>query len=122
MFFLGIMGIDAKVSKAGVLHVPNCPVCGGQAPLHVVRRYQYFHVFFLPLIPFNSHYIATCPGCASVFEITNEVGDSARKNGEAYANPGQFTLLQNNLQRSCPVCGAELDPEDNFCRNCGSSL
>ena len=120
MFF--IMGINAKVSEAGALHLPNCPVCGGAAPFHIARRYQYFHLFFLPLIPFNSHYMATCPGCASIFEIPKEVGDQARKNGFADASVDQLFLIHGSYHRNCPGCGAELDEGDNFCRRCGTSL
>lgn len=122
MFFIGLFGTNFKVEQAGYINVASCPCCGGNKKLHLARKYNYFHAFFIPLFKFGSSYFATCPDCASVFEVTDELGDRAYSNGTADAHPNELHLLQNNSRPRCPSCGAPLDGSDNFCRNCGNKL
>ena len=119
MFFIGLFGTNFKVESAGYLQHEGCPCCGEKAPLHLARKYQYFHAFFVPLFKFGSAYYATCPTCASVFEVSDALGKNAEQNGTAKAYDTDLHLMQNNYRPACPQCAALLGAHDRFCRNCG---
>lgn len=120
MFFIGFFGIDSKVKPAGYLAVTGgCPCCGSGQKLHLARRYQYFHAFFIPLVKFHSSYLATCPDCASVFEVSEAAGSDCEKNGTAQCGESELNLLQNNLRPRCKGCGTALSGDEHFCPSCG---
>lgn len=121
MFFIGLFGLHAKVQPAGQINAA-CRCCHAKGPLQLSRKYQYFHAFFIPLLKFHSQYFATCPHCASIFEVAPSVGEQARRTGTADAAPDQLHLLQDNTRRFCPGCRAVIEPEDQFCRRCGARL
>jgi hypothetical protein len=121
MFFVGIFGMNAKHEQAGYLSA-RCPVCGCEDPLHVIRRYNYIHFFFIPVIRFGTSYLATCPQCASVYAVPKDIGDEARRTGHAHADPAVLTLIENNRRKTCRRCGALLDDDDSFCRKCGEPV
>ncbi len=119
MFFIGLFGTNFKVRQAGYLQAGRCPCCGSEEPFHVARKYQYLHAFFVPLYKFHSTYFATCPKCASIFEVDERIGKDAEREGTAQAAPGALHLLQNNHRPACPACAALLGADDRFCRSCG---
>ena len=122
MFFIGIFGTNSKVVPCGQISVDNCPVCGRFSQMHVCRRYDYFHIFFLPLFRYNIHYIATCPHCASAFALDKEVGDQLQKEGCQSCSGRSLHLLRSNLPRHCPACGAQQPSGSHFCNQCGAPL
>lgn len=122
MFFIGLFGTNFKVAQSGYANAGKCPCCQSDKPLHIARRYNYFHAFFIPLFKFGSHYFATCPNCASVFEAADSLGERAGKEGITDAYPDELKLIQNNYRRSCPNCGRVVDSDDRFCRNCGHQV
>ena len=122
MFFIGIFGTDSKVVPLGQISPLVCPVCGATAPMNLCRRYQYFHFFFLPLVKFNSLFLVTCPGCASVFSLDPEKGKEILKGAPATVVPGDLTLMKNNLAPRCPRCGQPLPKDSSFCNKCGAPL
>ena len=121
MFFIGLFGVGAKAEPAGRIYA-GCRCCHAPGPLQLSRKYQYFHAFFLPLFRFHSQYFATCPSCASIYEVEPSAGDRARREGQAAAAPEQLHLLQDNSRRFCPHCRAPISPDDQFCRRCGERL
>ncbi|MEG1773623.1 MAG: zinc ribbon domain-containing protein [Oscillospiraceae bacterium] len=110
-----IAGSSAKAEATGYLETP-CPICGCTRPLHLGRRYQYIHLFFLPLYKYDIHTFATCPDCASVFELPSQP-----KGREAPDGSG-LRLVQNHHRKICPGCGKAADSDDAFCRGCGRKL
>lgn len=122
MFFIGIFGTNAKVKAVGYLQSEGCTCCGSQKSLHLARKYQYFHAFFIPLFKFHSSYFATCPDCASIFEVSNTLGKHTEQNGTAKAYSSDLHLLQNNYRPACAQCAALLGAHDHFCRNCGKPV
>lgn len=121
MFFIGLFGVGAKAEPAGRIYA-GCRCCHSPGPLQLSRKYQYFHAFFLPLFRFHSQYFATCPACASIYEVEPSAGDRARREGQAAAALEQLHLLQDNSRRFCPHCRAPISPDDQFCRRCGERL
>ena len=122
MFFIGIFGCDSKVVPVGRISGAPCPVCGGGGPLSVCRSYSYFHAFFLPLVKYHSHYIATCPGCASAFELDPELGRRLGRGEAVTCAAGDLRLLRDNHAPRCPACGAPQPAGSLFCNQCGAKL
>ncbi len=122
MFFIGIFGTGSKVAPIGEISCDCCPICGKPVLLHVCRRYNYFHAFFLPLFRFGGSYLATCPSCASVFELRPELGKPLEKGERVSAQASDLHLLKNNLVPHCPSCGAAQATGNVFCSQCGAKL
>lgn len=122
MFFIGIFGTDSKVVPAGQIFGTTCPVCGKTGTFHICQSYHYFHAFFIPLIRFRNSYIATCPSCASVFELANEKGKAAERGEPVYVSNEDLHVIRSNTSLRCPVCGAEMKTGSHFCSNCGAKL
>ena len=122
MFFIGIFGVDSKVVPVGEISGQVCPICKKTVNMHVCLRYSYFHAFFLPLVKYDKHYIATCPGCASVFELPREIGDRLKRHESVAVNPHDLLLLKSNHIPACPVCGAPQTEGSVFCNKCGAKL
>ena len=122
MFFLGIFGANSKVVPAGQVSAAACPACGEMASLSVCRRYSCVHFFFIPLVNYDSVYLATCPRCASVFELDPALGRRLAHGGEITVPPGGLRLLRNNVLPRCPACGAPQQKDSLYCNRCGAKL
>ena len=119
MFFIGIFGMGEKAEPAGQSPQMRCPACGQLHAFAMTRRYEYFHVFFIPLIKFHVRYLLTCPGCASVCEgMPEEVKAWQRGQTPGFA----IRLIRNNDHPRCPGCGAAVDPSHAYCPHCGHPL
>lgn len=122
MFFIGLFGTNFRVAPAGYIQAGCCRCCNSEEALHLTKKHHYFHAFFVPLFKFQSSYFATCPKCASIFEVSDILGKKTEQNGTARAAQGMLHLLQNNYRPACPHCAALLGSDDHFCRNCGKAV
>lgn len=121
MFF--IMGSDGKVQPLGNVSAA-CARCGRRGMFSLCKSYQYIHLFFIPVFRYHVQYIATCPGCASVYEVEKEAGKAVEK-GQLTALPSSaLTLLRGNSGGGgvCPRCGAANPQGSVFCNQCGGRL
>ncbi|MFV0498283.1 MAG: zinc-ribbon domain-containing protein [Candidatus Fimivivens sp.] len=122
MFFIGLFGTNFKVNSVGYIQAGHCPCCGSGKSFHLAKKHHYFHAFLLPLYKFQSSYFATCPKCASIFEVSDILGKEVEQNGTAHTAQGALRLLQNNYRPACPHCAALLRSSDHFCPNCGKAV
>lgn len=122
MFFIGIFGTDAKVVPVGQISGVPCAACGRQADFSVCRQYSYVHAFFIPLVKYGISYLATCPHCASVYELNPESGKRMLRGEPVHPSPSDLHLLKNNCVPRCASCGAPRQQGDVFCSKCGTKL
>ncbi len=122
MFLIGIFGTGSKAVPAGETGETACPVCGSRVRFHVTQKYGYAHVFFIPLLKYGAVWFATCPSCASMFEVSAEYAKRLDADPSLAPPAGSLRLLRDNLGVRCTSCGAGAGPEDQFCRRCGRSL
>ncbi len=115
------MGISSAAKPAGEVGVV-CPLCGGTHRMNVARSYSYFHLFFIPLFKFGIQYFATCPGCASVFGLSKQLGDDIRTGAVVQVNSSQLHPMKNNLDGCCPHCGHRNPTGSGYCNRCGRAL
>ena len=121
MFF--IMGSDGKVQPLGSF-AGICPSCGRQGAFNLCKCFEYIHLFFIPVFRYHIRYIATCPGCASVFQVDSEAGRAAEKGRLAQLPASAITLIRGGgaVPGVCPRCGARNPQGSAFCNQCGGRL
>ena len=57
-----IYGVRRRVRALATLRF-RCSRCGQEAAQRLVRSQRWFTLFFVPLFPFGSRYVATCTYC-----------------------------------------------------------
>lgn len=121
MFF--IMGSDGKVQPLGDVSAA-CARCGRRGMFSLCKSYQYIHLFFIPVFRYHVQYIATCPGCASVWAVDPEAGRAVEKGRLAELPASAMTLIRGTdaAPGACPRCGAQNPQGSLFCNRCGGRL
>ena len=119
MFF--ILGTSAKTDPLGTVGCA-CPRCGRGGPFSLCKSYQYLHLFFLPIFRFHVQYLATCPGCASVYLVDPEAGKAVERGQRDSLSAAELTLVRGNDSPVCPRCGARNPAGSAYCCRCGSPL
>lgn len=121
MFF--VMGNDAKIKQLGPVGAV-CPCCGQSLVFSLCKSFSYVHLFFIPVFRYHVRYIATCPGCAAVYEVDPEAGKAAEKGQLASLPASALTLVQSGGRAAgiCPHCGNSNPTGSAFCNRCGNRL
>lgn len=70
MFFF--YGWGTKADKKEVYDQKFCPTCNALVPFHGVIQYDYFSLFFIPIIKWNKRYYMECPYCGNAYSISKE--------------------------------------------------
>lgn len=71
MFFIFGVG-DRKTKLIGHTAMMDCPRCGNTSAWPVQREKTYFSLFFIPLIPYRTRYLLSCPVCREAREISED--------------------------------------------------
>ena len=119
MIFIG--GISPRIKPAGVAS-GTCPACGRAASIHVSKKYSVVTLFFIPVIPYGTEYIATCSSCASVMLLQKEKGRAVEHDPAAVIDGSELQILKNNVGTTCPGCNARISSNRNYCPTCGERL
>ena len=120
MFF--IMGSDAKLQQLGPVGAV-CPGCGQTLAFSLCKSFCYIHLFFIPVFRYQVRYIATCPGCACLYDVDPEAGRATEKGRLATLPASALTPRRDSGSvGACPRCGAVNPPGSAYCNRCGSRL
>lgn len=65
-------GWGTKADKKEVYNQNFCPTCNTVVPFHAVIQYDYFSLFFIPIIKWNKRYYMECPYCGNAHAISKE--------------------------------------------------
>ena len=122
MFFIGIFGTGTNVIPIKGVTSCNCPVCSKQVKMSATMKYNYFHIFFIPVFKYSKEYICTCPACASAFLLKEEIAKTLDSDFDANISESDLFILKDNYSGRCPGCGFKNPSSANFCQNCGISL
>lgn len=116
MFFIGIMGTGNKEKM--ITEIPNitCKACGALGRYEVIKRYSYFHIFFIPLWKWATEYYVKERMCQTIFRLDPEAGEAIEKGIRADILPGDLEAL--NPVRRCDGCGRALDEKFIYCPYC----
>ncbi len=128
MFFIGIFGIQNKEKEIKLIDNIQCKNCSKNTTGRLIKTYNYFHFFFIPLFKWNEKYHLICNGCAYVYEISKEKGKSIERGEEAEITywdlkPDESMSYNNFLGNNiCSSCGKELKPGYEYCPYCGTKV
>lgn len=123
MFFIGIFGIENKDKKVKELTSLSCKKCNRTTTGELIKNYNYFHLFFFPIIKWGETYYVTCNQCGSLFLISKEKGESI-ENGENI-EVTYWDLQENhenNHYRVCGNCGNRIEANYKYCPHCGEKI
>jgi hypothetical protein len=67
-----IWGFRGRVRPLAMVRT-RCPRCGQEAAHRLVRSQRWFTLFFIPIFPFRTRYIATCTYCGAGQVVNPEV-------------------------------------------------
>lgn len=66
---------DKKTQFLGNIGMMDCPRCNNTANWPIHKERSYFSLFFIPLIPYSTRFLLSCPVCREAREITAEEKD-----------------------------------------------
>ncbi|WP_251861517.1 zinc ribbon domain-containing protein [Clostridium sp. Marseille-Q2269] len=126
MFFFGIFGINTKKEEIEELENLICKKCGSLSRYTVIKTYNIFHFFFIPLIKWGEKYYLKSRCCNTVYYISKENLNSVRE----YKNLNNMDLQEIYSEKSyyenhtiiCDNCGKEIDSNFKYCPHCGKRI
>lgn len=124
MFFIGIFGIQTKEKEITAIQNTICPSCEALGSYQIIKTYDYFHIFFIPIFKWNIKYYIRTSCCRKAFMIDSQLGKEIEE--------GKIVDLRNedlsgfNMiteKGKCLYCGAFVDDDRYaYCPYCGKPL
>lgn len=118
-----IMGIQNKSKATFHSNSLPCHACDGDRGFDVYDKYNYFHLFFLPVWTWGHDYSVQCKKCGSYYYIKEESQKKAENSNVEFtywdlepAANNQTTYTVNK----CKSCGYSLDDDFDYCPKCGT--
>ena len=129
MFFIGVFGIENKQKIIKTIDNIQCRYCNMSTNGKLIKEYDYFHFFFIPLFKWNESYYVVCNNCNSIYSIPKEKG-KAVENGEdiqiTYWDLKEaHSPYDNNFYGGstiCTRCGKAVEADFDFCPYCGEKI
>lgn len=129
MFFIGIFGIRNKQKEIRFIDNIQCKNCDKGLRGKLIKTFNFFHFFFIPLFKWNEKYYIICSSCNSIYEIPKDKGKRIEKGEDieitywdlrdveiGYGN-GYYTVGNR-----CTNCGKTLDHDFEYCPYCGVKI
>ena len=121
MFFIGIMGIDGKEKEVKTMTSLPCRNCDEEPSGKLVKTFNFFHFFFIPLFKWNEKYYIICNACNSIYEIPKEKGKKLESGEEKTVTYWDLKVIKNSVIK-CKGCGSLVEPGFTYCPHCGKKL
>lgn len=129
MFLIGVFGIENKDKQIKILDNLNCKKCSCNVSARLIKNFDFFHFFFIPIFKWNERYYVVCEQCNTLYSIKKEKG-KAIEQGENI-NITYWDLEEVNKEyynekyfkgKICENCGNKLEGEFKYCPYCGSKI
>lgn len=114
MFFIGVFGIGPKEEEKNIeVEIEDCiqPV--------LIKRYQQFHFFFIPLFKWQEEYYIRCRS-HKILKLKKESGSKCWT-GEC-RNLTYWDYETIYEKKHCKHCGNEIDNTYEYCPKCGNKV
>lgn len=123
MFFIGIFGMDNKVEEIENISNVNCSNCNKES-LSLLKTYNRFHLFFIPIFKWGLKYYIKCSSCGSLYEISSEKGEKIEKEGYTlnYWDIKNLKEVYINKEIVCNNCNYIIDKNFKYCPRCGTKV
>jgi len=123
MFFIGVFGIEQKQQEISDRRNIICPSCEALGSYRLIKVYDYFHIFFIPLFKWNIRYYVKTACCQKIFEINSDLGKRIEEGELVELKSSNLKSLgDTDMSNICHYCGTTVDPRYRFCPYCGNSL
>lgn len=123
MFFVGVFGIESKERKIKDLSNILCKACNREEAGQLIKTYNYFHFFFIPIFKWNESYYVLCSKCGTVYEISKEKGKIIeRGEGENLTYWDLRETSKDNSIKVCKYCNHQVEDRFLYCPYCGNRL
>lgn len=122
MFFFGIFGIEGKEKEIRDVQNIICKTCSNMTSYKLLKTYNYFHFFFIPLFKWGVQYFLISRCCNTVFSIPMELGKKLEGGGDVYIREEDLTPLNNTFDYGeivCPSCRSRVESKFRYCPYCG---
>lgn len=123
MFFIGVFGVETKEKNLGIINNLNCKNCS-EGVLKIVKSYNYFHIFFIPLFKWKVKYYALCNTCGAVFCIPIEKGEKIERGQRDVLSYWDLSdcISYGRVHIRCNNCGKTMKEDYEYCPYCGEKL
>ncbi|AOR23591.1 zinc ribbon domain-containing protein [Clostridium taeniosporum] len=128
MFFIGVFGIENKDKEIKNLENIICEKCNENVTAKLIKNFDFFHFFFIPILKWNESYYLICNKCNTIYEISNEKGKAIEKNEDVSISYWDLQKSRNQYSinnyaiNKCPYCDEKLENNFNYCPHCGKEI
>lgn len=128
MFFIGIFGIENKAKEIKIINNFICKSCNRLTIGRVIKHYEFFHFFFIPIFKWNEKYYVECESCKKIFSISKEKGKLIEKGENIELTYWNLNEINNtygydyNINNVCNNCGKVVDSDYKYCPYCGYKI
>lgn len=126
MFFIGIFGIEARERVIRDVQKVYCRECNKDVSGRIIKRYNFFHFFFIPLLKWNERYYVKYDNCSHIYGISKEKGK--RIESDENVDLGYWDLkdieeyTSSTVDNRCFCCSRVVEREYLYCPYCGEKL
>ncbi|MCA9383005.1 zinc-ribbon domain-containing protein [Candidatus Dojkabacteria bacterium] len=61
-----------KIEELGEINARKCGRCGNEKPWRIIKVTIWFTLFFIPVFPYKTHYLLSCPICGDALEMEKQ--------------------------------------------------
>lgn len=99
MFFIGIFGIEHREKIIKEINNLTCKKCLQNVTGKLVKQYDYFHFFFIPIFKWHEEYYLICENCSCVFKVSKEKGKSIEHDNDIEINYWDLKEEENTWRK-----------------------
>lgn len=124
MFFIGIFGIENKDKEIIILDNISCKKCNKTSRGILIKNFDFFHFFFIPLFKWNEKYYVICDQCKSVYKIPKDKGKDFENGEDVEINYWDLQEINTDYYKInvCANCGKKLEVNFKYCPHCGAEI
>lgn len=129
MFFFGIFGISNKEKELRDINNVVCKKCRTMTTYKLIKVYNFFHIFFIPIIRWGQRYYLKSRCCNTIFEINPDLGGRLEQGEDVYIEDKDMTEVYSDYERKfyneevvCLACKNKVNTSFTYCPHCGERL
>lgn len=129
MFFIGIFGVENKQKEIKFINNVPCKNCDKGLGGKLIKTFDFFHFFFIPIFKWNEVYYVICNKCKSIYEIPLDKGKKIERGEDieiTYWDLKSIETEYNNstysIGKRCIHCGRTVENNFEYCPYCGEKI